>query len=70
MANKDYTIYYTEPGLSRVQRPDFYNPTDPENNNPIPPGHDNGHDNGHDHEIHPSHSNHMIHYNDTSIEDI
>lgn len=65
MANKGYTIYYTEPGLSRIKRPDFYNPTDPENNNPIPPGHDNGHG----HEIQPAHANHMIHYNDTSIED-
>ena len=65
MANKEYKIYYTEPGLSRIQRPDFYNPTDPENNQPLPPGHDNGHG----HEIQPAHANHMIHYNDTSTED-
>ena len=67
MANKEYTIYYTEPGLARIQRPDFYDHNDPENNRHIPPEHpiDPG---SHGHEIQPSNDNHMIHHNNTIIE--
>ena len=56
MAN-NHIKYTIQSGLSihKQNTCDFYNPTDPENNQPLPPGHDNGHG----HEIQPAHANHM-----------
>lgn len=68
MANKDYKLYYTEPGLARIQREEFYVHNDPENNRPIPPHHPIEPE-SHGHGIQPSHGNQMIQHNNTIVED-
>ena len=62
MSNKEYIVYYSEPGLS--SNDEYFRPNDPERIQPI---HGSGH--GHGHEIQPSHGNHMIQHNNTAIND-
>ena len=65
MSNKKYIVYYDEQGSQN-----YLIPKDPETIHPNHgPGYPSGNGHGHGHEIQPSHDNHMIQYNDTSIND-